>query len=123
MLFSLFVATLITWSGAVVGAQISFEISRKYGRPPAGRWLSERSLERADRLVRSAIGIVPGAILFTTSGTGLAALYRIQPALAGTTAPLGFMDMDLMQTGTLRVPLRISEVSLPLSTLEYRSYV
>ncbi len=129
MLFSLALATFITWSGAVVGALISFEISRRYGRPLAGRWLSERSLERADRLVRSAgwsgllvlrliplvaftamnwaagitamkrwtfvwttaVGILPGAILFTTSGTGLAALYRIQPALAGIIALLGVM--------------------------------
>lgn len=121
MIFGPAVGTVITWSGAVVGAMVSFELSRRFGRPLADRYAGIDRMRRADRLVASAgwsglltlrlipavaftainwaagltqikrgtflwttaIGILPGAIVFTWSGSGLAALYRINPYATG----------------------------------------
>jgi uncharacterized membrane protein YdjX (TVP38/TMEM64 family) len=120
MVFGPMVGGFITWSGALVGAQISFEVSRRFGRPLGERYLGVARLEQADKLVAAAgwpalltlrlipavaftavnwaagltdisrrrffwttaVGILPGAILFTLSGTGLASLYRMNPAAA-----------------------------------------
>jgi uncharacterized membrane protein YdjX (TVP38/TMEM64 family) len=117
MLFGPVVGTVITWSAALLGAEASFELSRRFGRPLVARFVRPRALERADQLViasgapgllllrltpviaftainwvagltaldrwtflwTTAVGIIPGAILFTASGSGLAALYRRQP--------------------------------------------
>lgn len=51
MMFGPVLGTLFTWGGAMAGAQISFELARKLGRPLAERFIPERSLEKADRLV------------------------------------------------------------------------
>ncbi len=120
MLFGPALGTLITWSAALLGAQISFELSRRFGRPLVARFLKPDALGRADRVVvasgapgllllrltpviaftainwvagltplsrwtflwTTAVGIIPGAILFTVSGSGLAALYRKHPVVA-----------------------------------------
>lgn len=120
MLFGPALGTLITWSAALLGAQVSFELSRRFGRPLVTRFLNRKTLGRADRLVvasgapgllllrltpvvaftainwaagltplgrwtffwTTAVGIIPGAILFTVSGSGLAALYRRHPLIA-----------------------------------------
>ncbi len=121
MLFGTAFGSLITWAGALTGAQISFELSRRLGRPAAERLIRPALLERADATVMkagwwgllaarfvpliaftalnwgagltpiprwrfvwtTAVGIIPGAILFTASGTGLSALVRRFPSLAG----------------------------------------
>lgn len=113
-LFGPVAGTLITWTGALLGALISFEIARALGRPVAGRFVPARTLDRADALVdqagwsgllvlrllpmiaftainwgagltsvsrwrfvwTTALGIIPGAILFTASGSAVAALIK-----------------------------------------------
>ena len=120
MIFGPALGTVITWSAALLGAQISFELSRRFGRPLVARFLRPGSLVRADRVVvasgapgllllrltpvvaftainwaagltslsrwtflwTTAVGIIPGSILFTVSGSGLAALYRRHPVIA-----------------------------------------
>jgi uncharacterized membrane protein YdjX (TVP38/TMEM64 family) len=119
MVFGLGLGSLVTWSGAVVGAQISFELSRRFGRPLGERFLRPAWLAQADRVVLSAgwpamitlrliptvaftlvnwaagmtpirrwtffwttaVGILPGCLLFTLSGSGLGTLYRRDPFL------------------------------------------
>lgn len=49
LLFGPWIGTLITWGGALVGAQISFELARKWGRPLAERFVTAKSLNRVDR--------------------------------------------------------------------------
>ena len=106
--------SLVTWSGSMVGAQASFELARRYGRPLSARVVPASWLDRADRTVSraawpvllalrlmptvaftainwaagltavrratfvwtTAVGIVPGAVAFTTGGAGLARLAR-----------------------------------------------
>lgn len=119
MVFGPGLGSLVTWSGAVVGAVISFELSRRFGRPLGVRFLTPAWLAKADRVVLSAgwpamitlrliptvaftlvnwaagmtpirrwtffwttaVGILPGCLLFTLSGSGLGALYRHDPFL------------------------------------------
>lgn len=119
MVFGPLIGTACTWSGAMLGAWISFELARRWGRPLAERILKQRMLDHADRLALSArwpvlillrllptvaftainwtagftlmqrstflwttaIGILPGTVLFTVSGSGLAALYWRYPGL------------------------------------------
>lgn len=121
MLFGTVVGSLITWIGAMLGAWISYEIARGWGRRLALRMVAPESLARIDRgadhagawgllvlrfvpviaftalnwgagltavprsrfLWTTAIGIIPGVILFTTSGVGLGAIWRRSPPLAG----------------------------------------
>ncbi|MGI9626277.1 MAG: TVP38/TMEM64 family protein [Longimicrobiales bacterium] len=138
MLFGPVVGTVITWTGALGGAWISFEIARALGRPVAGRLVKEATLDRADRIVEqagwsgllvarllpvvaftainwaagltsvsrwrflwtTALGIIPGAIVFTASGSGIAALLQrgAGPAalLAGATL-VGFIAYVLVR--------------------------
>lgn len=49
LMFGPWIGTLITWGGALVGAQISFELARKWGRPLAERFVPAKSLNRVDR--------------------------------------------------------------------------
>ncbi len=119
MIFGATLGTGITWSGALIGAIVSFELARRFGRPLAQRFVSPQALAKADRAVCSAgwpglltlrliptvaftvvnwaagftpirrwtfcwttaVGIIPGAIVFTMTGTGLGALYRRNPEL------------------------------------------
>jgi uncharacterized membrane protein YdjX (TVP38/TMEM64 family) len=119
MIFGAAAGVGITWSGALIGAVVSFELARRFGRPLAQRVVSPQALAKADRAVCSAgwpglltlrliptvaftlvnwaagftpirrwtfcwttaLGIVPGAIVFTISGSGLGALYRSNPGL------------------------------------------
>lgn len=120
MLFGPVVGTLLTWTGGFVGAWISFELARSFGRPLAERWLRPEALVEVDRMARragwggllaarfvpvvaftvlnwgaglcdvprgrflwtTAVGILPGSVLFTTWGVGLGELYRWSPAVA-----------------------------------------
>jgi uncharacterized membrane protein YdjX (TVP38/TMEM64 family) len=101
--------SLVTWVGAMLGAQASFELARRWGRPAAERVVPLGWLDRADRTVAhagwpallalrlmptvaftainwaagltsvrrttfvwtTAVGILPGAVAFTTGGAGL----------------------------------------------------
>ncbi len=120
MIFGPILGTVITWGGAVIGAVVSFELSRRVGTPLGQRFAGAAVMDRADRIVQSAgwpglllvrliptvaftainwaagvtrlrrwrffwttaIGILPGAVVFTVSGSGLAAVYRLNPLLA-----------------------------------------
>ncbi len=137
MVFGARLGTAITWGGAVVGALISFELARRFGRPLAGRMLSTRTLAKVDRMALSAgwpallalrfiptiaftavnwtagltpvrrwtflwttaAGIVPGAIVFTVSGSGLLAAYRRAPYLA---AIIGALVVVVLVWSTMR---------------------
>lgn len=136
MIFGLVVGGLITWSGAVVGAVISFELACRLGRPLAQRFISTEALAKTDRVALSAgwpallaarlfpliaftalnwsagltaiprwtfvwttaLGIVPGVIIFSASGSGLAAFYRRNPAIV----PLLLVLLVLVVILTLR---------------------
>jgi uncharacterized membrane protein YdjX (TVP38/TMEM64 family) len=120
MLFGPLGGIAVTWLGAMGGAWLSFELSRRFGRGPVERILPTRTLERIDgavdlaswpgllvaRLVpaiaftalnwglgltlcrrrtflwTTALGILPGTVLFVFSGEGLARLYARQPVAA-----------------------------------------
>lgn len=126
MVFGPVLGSLVTWSGAVVGATLSFELARRYGRPLGERILKAEALAKADRVVLSAgwpgmlmlrliptvaftlvnwaagftpirrwtfiwttaVGIVPGCLVFSVSGSGLGALYRQRPALVVSVAAI-----------------------------------
>lgn len=117
MVFGPLWGTLVTWLGALSGAQISFELARRYGRPLGQRVVTERILARADAFVdcagwptllllrliptiaftglnwasgftamrrrtfvwTTAVGILPGAILFTAAGAGVVAMLEASP--------------------------------------------
>ncbi len=129
MVFGPVIGPLITWSGAVVGATVSFELARRYGRPLGERLLKAEALARADRVVLSAgwpgmlvlrliptvaftlinwaagftpikrwtfvwttaVGILPGCLVFTVSGSGLGAIYRENPELAVSLSGIGLL--------------------------------
>jgi len=118
--------TVVTWTGALLGAAASFEISRALGRPVAERLISADALERGDRVVceagwtgllvarfipvvaftavnwgsgltsisrwtflwTTAVGILPGAVVFTASGAGISLLVGRAPAAVGLGAAL-----------------------------------
>ncbi|MDX1494179.1 MAG: TVP38/TMEM64 family protein [Longimicrobiales bacterium] len=120
MLFGPVVGSGVTWLGAMLGAWVSYEIARGWGRALALRMIRQESLERLDRtaeqagwwgllllrfvpvvaftalnwgaglcdvprwrfLWTTAVGIVPGVVLFTTSGVGLSAIWRRSPVTA-----------------------------------------
>ncbi len=117
MMFGPWIGTLITWSGAVAGAQVSFELARRLGRPLAERFIPPKSLAKADQIVlgadwwglllprfipliaftalnwgagltpvprwrffwTTAVGVFPGALVFTASGAGLPVLLEQFP--------------------------------------------
>ena len=126
MMFGPVLGTLFTWGGALLGAQISFELARRLGRPLAERFVPERSLEKADQIVldadwwglllprfipliaftalnwgagltavprgrffwTTAVGVFPGALVFTASGAGLPFLLQRFPATTWVIAGL-----------------------------------
>jgi uncharacterized membrane protein YdjX (TVP38/TMEM64 family) len=128
MLFGPFVGTLITWTGAIIGAQLSFELARRFGRPLVSRFVPLGAVDKVDGVVTAAswpgllvarlipaiaftalnwglgltacsrrtffwttaIGILPGTVLFVWSGEGLARLYQRNPLIAVAVAVLAF---------------------------------
>ncbi len=120
MLFGPVVGSLITWVGAFVGAWLSYEIARSWGRTLALRMVRQEAMERLDGVAQQAgwwgllalrfvpvvaftalnwgaglcnvprwrflwttgVGIIPGVVLFTTSGVGLSAIWRRSPPVA-----------------------------------------
>ena len=119
LLFGPWIGSLVSWSGAMMGAWASFELARRFGRGAITRWGGSAALARADRFTRgagwwglivlrliplvaftalnyglgltdvsrrrflwtTAIGITPGAVVFTSSGVGLGYLWRQSPVL------------------------------------------
>ncbi|HJO02781.1 MAG TPA: VTT domain-containing protein [Acidobacteriota bacterium] len=117
MVFGPVWGTVVTWLFALAGAQISFELARRFGRPLGSRLVPAGVLQRADHAVQSAgwpvlltlrflptvaftavnwaagltmvprrtfvwttaLGILPGAVAFTLTGTGLGTLLRGDP--------------------------------------------
>jgi uncharacterized membrane protein YdjX (TVP38/TMEM64 family) len=53
MLFGPPAGVAVTWTGAMLGAWLSFELSRRFGRPLAERLLSARALDKVDGAVRT----------------------------------------------------------------------
>jgi len=120
MIFGPFVGSMITWTCAMAGAWISYEIAHAWGRPLTERVVGESRLGKVGQVVSdagwsgllvlrliplvaftalnwgaglfvvprwrflwtTAAGITPGAIIFTSSGVGLEALYRRSPLVA-----------------------------------------
>lgn len=106
--------SLVTWLSALAGAQVSFELARRWGQPLTRRFVRDHLIARAGALVVDAgwptllalrllptvaftavnwaaglsplprrtfvwtttLGILPGAIVFTATGSGLLALAR-----------------------------------------------
>lgn len=125
LLFGVWLGSLVSWSGAMAGAWISFEVSRRYGRAFVTRWVGDATLGRVDALSEgvgwwgllllrltpvvaftalnyglgltgvsrrrflwtTAVGIAPGAVVFTSSGAGLGYVWG-HSALAGWVAIL-----------------------------------
>ena len=120
LLFGPVAGTAVTWSGAMAGAWISFELARGVGRPLARRFVPPAALAKADEVASGAgwwglliarliplisftalnwgaglcavprwrflwttgLGIFPGAVVFTASGSGLALLLTRFPGAA-----------------------------------------
>jgi len=116
MLFGTVVGIAITWGGAVVGAQISYELARCFGRKLSRRFVKPEAMEKLERLQHTeapvllmlrltpvvaftvvnwasgllqvrrstfmwttAVGILPGAIAFTASGSFIRVFYERYP--------------------------------------------
>ena len=84
MIFGPLIGTTITWLGAIVGAWISCELARRFGRPLTERFVKSTLLERTDRVVDSAgwpglltVRLIP-AVAFTALnwGAGLTTVPR-----------------------------------------------
>lgn len=126
MIFGPWLGSLVTWGGALTGAMISFELSRRLGRPLAERFVPQARLAKADEIVlkgdwwglllprfipviaftalnwaagltpvtrwrffwTTAVGILPGALIFTSSGAGLPILLERFPVATWVVAGL-----------------------------------
>ena len=54
MLFGPVGGIIITWTGAVIGAQLSFELARAFGRPLVCRFVPDAVIDRIDGVVNAA---------------------------------------------------------------------
>ena len=54
MIFGPVVGSIITWTGAMAGAWISYEIAHAWGRSLSGRVVGEAALQKVDELVDDA---------------------------------------------------------------------
>jgi len=125
ILFGPVIGSVVTWTGAMAGAWVSYELAKGWGRPVALRIANEGAMARVDRATESAgwwglivlrfipvvaftalnwgaglcnvprsrflwttaFGILPGVVLFTSSGVGLEVLWSRSPSF--TVALLG----------------------------------
>ena len=136
MLFGPVLGTALTFLGALGGAQVSFEIARRLGRPLARRFVRPSALAGADQVVgkagwggllvarlipviaftalnwgagltavprwrffwTTAVGILPGTVLFTAFGASIPTLFRQSPTLTA----IGLMVLiALVAVGTV----------------------
>jgi len=118
MLFGAVLGLVITWGGAMIGAMISYELARCFGRKLSRRFVKPETMAKFEGLKNTeapvllmlrltpvvaftvvnwasgllqvrrstfvwttAVGILPGAIAFTASGSALALLYERYPAV------------------------------------------
>ncbi len=118
MLFGAVLGVMITWGGSMVGAMLSYELARCFGRKLTRRFVKPELVARFEGLkdaeapvllmlrltpvvaftvvnwasgllqVRrstfmwtTAVGILPGTIAFTASGSAVASLYQRYPAI------------------------------------------
>ena len=116
MLFGPVLGIVVTWSGAMIGAVLSYELARYFGRGLSDRFVKPETLAKLEHLkdteaavllvlrltpvvaftvvnwasgllqVRrstfvwtTAVGILPGTIAFTASGSLMGALYEQYP--------------------------------------------
>ena len=116
MLFGTIMGIIVTWAGAVIGAQISYELARFFGERASRRFVKREALAKLERLERAeapvllmlrltpivaftvvnwasgllqvrrstfvwttVVGILPGTIAFTASGSAVAWLYNTHP--------------------------------------------
>lgn len=131
MVFGPVAGTAVTWSGAMLGAVVSYELGRRFGRPFLRRVVSGPTLDKAERVLDGAgvtgllllrltplvafhllnygaglaclprrrflwttgVGILPGTIAFTASGSGLAALYARHPVIVLLLIVLGTLAL------------------------------
>jgi uncharacterized membrane protein YdjX (TVP38/TMEM64 family) len=121
MLFGAALGIVITWSGAMLGAMISYELARCFGRKISRRFVSPEVIDKFEGLkdteaavllmlrltpvvaftvvnwasgllqVRrstfvwtTAVGILPGAIAFTASGSAISMMYQRYPGTVTT---------------------------------------
>ncbi len=131
MLFGAVLGVMITWGGAMVGAMLSYELARCFGRKLTRRFVKPEVVARFEGLkdteapvllmlrltpvvaftvvnwasgllqVRrstfmwtTAVGILPGTIAFTASGSVAASLYQRYPA--AVTAVVGLVGGALL---------------------------
>ncbi len=117
MLFGTIMGIVLTWAGAVIGAQISYELARCFGAKASRRFVAPEALAKLEKLKRAeapvllmlrltpivaftvvnwasgllrvrrstfmwttAVGILPGTIAFTASGSAVAWLYDMHPS-------------------------------------------
>lgn len=73
LLFQAPLAVALTWAGSLFGASLSFELSRRGGRPLAHRWLSPGARARVDRVAQGAgwLGWLGLRLVPAASFTGL----------------------------------------------------
>ncbi len=116
MLFGAVAGIAITWTGAMIGAMISYELARCFGVKLTRRFIRPEVMDRLDGLKNTeaavllmlrltpvvaftvvnwasgllqvrrstfvwttAVGILPGAIAFTASGSAIALMYQRYP--------------------------------------------
>jgi uncharacterized membrane protein YdjX (TVP38/TMEM64 family) len=117
MLFGTILGVMITWGGAMIGAMLSYELARYFGRKLTRRFVKPEvvawfdglkdteapvllmlrltpviaftvvnwasgllQVRRSTFMWTTAVGILPGAIAFTASGSLVASLYQRYPA-------------------------------------------
>lgn len=84
VLFGPVIGVIVTWTGAMIGAVVSFELSRRFGRPLVEKVISGRAISKVDKVVSKAswpgllIARFIPAIAFTALnwGIGLTACSR-----------------------------------------------
>ncbi len=62
MIYGLFWGVVITWSGAIMGASISFALAKRFGRPFINRFLAKQQQEKLDNWTKH---YSTGALLFS----------------------------------------------------------
>ncbi len=126
MLFGPYFGVLITWTGGMLGAQLSFELARRFGRPFVCRLVPESAVDKVDGLVRAAgwpglivVRLIP-AIAFTALNWGLGLTACRRRTFFWTTA-LGILPFTILFVwsgeGVARLYRRDPGLALAVSAL------